>query len=858
MSSHTDIDDIVAKSGASREPDSSIISGLISCVAIIWSLFQIWVSSPFQFNVAASTGWDFILFNEMQIKYLHLSFGVFIVLLTFPAYEKSPKNFIPIQDWVIAGLSLFSILYLYFCYHDIALRLGRPSDLDIVASLIGLALLLEAARRSVGTAMVAIAVTFILFCHFGEFMPEILAHKNVSLSSISSYQWLSSEGVFGIALGVSSSFVFLYVLFGAFLEKTGAGNFFIHLSFSLLSKFTGGPAKAAVVASGLMGMISGSSIANTVTVGTFTVPLMRKMGLSAEKAGAIEVSAGINGQIMPPVMGAAAFIIAEYLSIAYTDVIKHAFLPAVLVYVALLYIVHLEALKIGLSKSDVTSSRTLFHSIIRGLLSTCLFFIFCALAYFAIQGFAMFPGLADLMYNSSIYTIVCILVVFYILVLYYQSKFPDLTEIHKSDDAGVLRTVDVLKTGLHFIIPIVILVWCLLITKLSPQLSGYWTVMFLIFTTVTQRPIKAFFRNNACVFKEFNKGCRELIDALISGAKNMTVVSVATATAGIIVGSVSVTGLGIGISSIIDEIANGSLIISLFITAIMCIILGMGMPTTACYVIVSTLMLPVLNYIMYKNAITIPGLALHLFVFYFGLMADVTPPVGLASYAAAAISGGDPIKTGFQAFLYNMRTMTLPFVFVFNPAILMYGVNDFLDVSSVIISSLIGVLAIAAGTQAYFIVRNKIYESIFLVIAGLSCLFPGVIIDYFYSPTQPVSVLDIEKTKVTNDTEIVLSIDGQDSFGQAENRLIRFRTSSEDTILNSLRSFGIDGYIQDDSFFIERSIIGSQASSKPHRISGQYTVNNIEIGRKQPSDFIVFASAFALISFIFFRQRQRN
>ncbi len=859
MSVAPDIEEIVAKSGASREPESSPVKFLISTLCIIWAVFQMWVASPMQFDLAVLISSKALLFNEMQVKYIHLSFATALIFLTFPAFSNSPKNRIPAQDWIIGIIMCCSVMYLYVLYESVMSRMGRPSDVDILVSVFGIAFLFEAARRSVGLAMASIGIIFIMFCHFGESMPDIISHKNASFAAIASHQWLSSEGVFGVALGVSSSFVFLYVLFGSFLEKTGAGNFFIHLSFSLLSRFTGGPAKAAVVASGLMGMVSGSSIANTVTVGTFTVPLMRKMGLNAEKAGAIEVSAGINGQIMPPVMGAAAFIIAEYLSIPYTEVVRHSFLPAILVYIGLLYIVHIEALKLGIGKKTQNTGQQIgfIAKIASGLLSTCLFVIFCGLCYFMIEGFAFFPGIGSLIKSTNFFVVFGFLSIIYVLVLWYQSKFADLQDVRDSSDDQFVSTFEVLRTGLHFIIPIVVLVWCLLVEGMSPQLSGYWTVMFLIFTTLTQRPIKAFFRSESNLLDSFKAGFDEFLEAMISGSKNMTVVAVATGTAGIIVGSVSLTGLGVGISSIIDEIANGSLIVSLLITAIMCIILGMGMPTTACYIIVSTLMVPVLKFIMYKNALFIPLLSLHLFVFYFGLMADVTPPVGLASYAAAAISGGNPIKTGAQAFLYNMRTMIIPFVFVFNPSILLFGVETNLDFITIITSSFLGILTIAAGTQGYFILKSKLYESLILVIGGLCFLFPNVFMDIAYKPTKNIPIESISTLNLESGKDVVLNVEGYDSIGKFDSRVVRYVNQADQPFENSLINFGITSKYHEHQLVVS-DIDYTKPAYKKWNINNNYMIKSIDISRTQPSQFIVLIVAFSMVLLVFLIQKRRT
>lgn len=336
-----DLDELATSADAGGRRPSGITKQAILAIALLWSLFQIWISSPLPYIIDI----EFLRFNGNQTRSIHLAFAILLVFLSFPRSAKSPRHYVPIADWTIAIVASFCAAYYFLDYEAISERVGAPSMQDIIVACIGVPLLLEAARRSLGPALLIIASIFLLYSFFGNYMPELIEHKGYSLSQVVNHQWVTTEGVFGIALGVSADFVFLFVLFGALLEKAGAGNYFIQLAFSLLGHFKGGPAKAAVVASGLTGVISGSSIANVVTTGTFTVPMMKRVGFSAEKAGAVEVASSVNGQIMPPVMGAAAFLMVEYVGISYFEVITHAFLPALISYMALVYIVHLEALK---------------------------------------------------------------------------------------------------------------------------------------------------------------------------------------------------------------------------------------------------------------------------------------------------------------------------------------------------------------------------------------------------------------------------------------------------------------------------------------------------------------------------------
>ena len=452
--------------------------------------------------------------------------------------------------------------------------------------------MLEATRRAIGLPLVIIAVCFLLFSYFGQYAPDIISHGGLSLKRLVGFQWFDQEAIFGIPIGVSVDFIFLFVLFGALLETAGGGKYFLDLAFAMVGKMRGGPAKAAILGSGMTGLISGSSIANTVTTGTFTIPIMKKTGFSKEKAGAIEVSSSVNGQIMPPVMGAAAFVMASFIGVTYFEVVKHAFLPAIISYIALFYISHLEALKLGLK------------------------------------------GMED-------------------------SDVPNLKKTFLS--------------GLHFLIPIFVLIYMLVFLRYTASYSIFYATITLIIVNLINRTFKQ---------ENFQEGLKtwfnETVVGFEKGALNMVGVGIAIATAGIIVGAVGSTGLSTNLIIVIETIAKDNVVILLFLTIILCLLLGMGFPTTANYVVVASLMATVLVDVGNASGFIFPLIAVHLFVFYFGLMADVTPPVGLASYAAAAISGGDPLKTGVQALWYSLRTGIFPIVFLFNHELLLIGVENYL------------------------------------------------------------------------------------------------------------------------------------------------------------------------------------
>jgi len=706
-----------AESGG-RDPSNPYLAKFILYLALVWSLFQLYVSSPL---VLEFTPW----MNADVVKRIHLMFAGFLAFLSYLPFKSSPKKYIPLTDWIMGAMLILSVGYLIYgqVWDSLAfeMRLGVPNQLDLITSIIGIVLLLEATRRSLGPPLMIVALLALTYAYFGAG-----DYGGASINKIVSHMWITTEGAFGIAIGVSATMVFLFVLFGALLEQAGAGNYFIRVAFSLMGHFKGGPAKAAVVSSAMTGMISGSSIANVVTTGTFTIPLMKKVGFSAEKAGAIEVASSTNGQLTPPIMGAAAFLMVEYVGIPFVEIIKHAFLPAVISYIALIYIVHLEALKMdmkGMIKKDEDKMNARGKWI--GALSVVIILGFLS--------FVLGP-IIDIVKNiSGEYTFSAILAligVSYVTLVYFSSKVPDLS----SDEIESLPPVGVtVKAGLHYLLPIVVLVWLLTVERLSPDLSAFWASIFMIFIVLTQKPMMDFFRGKSNIFGRVKESFLDLEIGLINGAKNMIGIGVATAVAGIIVGTVTLTGIGQVIIGLVEDVSGGNILLILLLTALISLILGMGLPTTANYIVVSSLMAPVIVSLGAANDIAIPLIAAHMFVFYFGILADDTPPVGLAAFAAAAISKGDPIKTGIQGFTYDIRTALLPFMFIFNTQLLMIGVNNTFDFVVTVVTAITGMLLFAAATQGFWFTKSRWYETILLLALTFLMFRPG----YFYDMIEP-------------------------------------------------------------------------------------------------------------------------
>ncbi len=742
--SEQELEDLVASTDSGARNPGGGVGKMIAGVALFWASFQLWIASPLPFNPFFSS---FIpVLNDTQTRSFHLAIAIFLAFMVYPAFKNSSRTKIPLADWAFGIIGAICAGYAFYAYETLAVTgaEGRADTYQLVLAGAGMLILLEATRRALGPALAVVAMVFMVYVFFGsqEFIPDVIRWKGASFAKTMGHMWLTTEGVFGIAVGVSASFVFLFVLFGSLLDKAGAGNYFIKIAFSLLGHLRGGPAKAAVVGSAMTGLISGSSIANVVTTGTFTIPLMKRVGFSAEQAGSVEVASSVNGQIMPPVMGAAAFLMVEYVGIPYVEVIKAAFLPALISYIALLYIVHLEALKQGMTAlpKPVTATKTL----IQKLLSTFIgFAVFGALCFGIYYGIGWISGA----FGDAAGTILAILVFgAYVGLVWVAAKKPDLEMDDPNSDVVELPVYDEVKTtGLQYILPIVVLVWFLMIERKSPGLSAFWAALLLIVILLTQKPLKAIFRGSGNLMEEVKSGFVDLINGMIAGSRNMIGIAIATATAGIIVGTVTLTGVGQVMAELVEFISGGNLILMLISVGILSLILGMGLPTTANYIVVSSLMAGVIVELGAANGLIVPLIAVHLFVFYFGIMADVTPPVGLASFAAAAVSGGDPIKTGFVAFFYSLRTVALPFLFIFNTDLLLIGVGLW-DGIFIFVVATFAMLLFAAGTQGYFIAKSRLWESLVLIFVAFMLFRPGFFLDIVQPPFHETDPVQIEQS----------------------------------------------------------------------------------------------------------------
>lgn len=795
-------EELIAQDVGARLP-VGLMSWIIAGLALIWSLFQLWIASPLPFSLGIG------VLNDTETRSIHLAFAILLAYLVFPAMRSSPRDRVPLADIALGLVGATVASYLFVMYQELAQRPGNLTTMDFAVACVGIPLLLEAARRALGPALAVIAIVFLAYSLAGPWMPSLLAHRGVSLHALANHQWITTEGVFGIALGVSTSFVFLFVLFGALLERAGAGHYFIQLAFSLLGHLRGGPAKAAVVASALTGVISGSSIANVVTTGTFTIPMMKRVGFSKEKAGAVEVASSVNGQIMPPVMGAAAFLMVEYVGIPYVEIIKHAFLPAAISYIALLYIVHLEALKLGMQPIGNRQPRPWLRRLTGFAFGAALISGLSMAVYYGLGWLK--PVLGD----YALPGISVLLAVAYLgLLKIAASNAPLPAEDPDKPLDELPETRAVLLSGLHFLLPVVVLVWCLMVERLSPGLSAFWGSVMLIIILLTQRPLLNWLRTDGKHdYGSFTDGVVDLREGLIAGARNMIGIGIATATAGIIVGAVSQTGVGLVLADLVEFLSMGNLLLMLILTALLSLILGMGLPTTANYIVVSSLLAPVIVTLGQQNGLIVPLIAVHLFVFYFGIMADVTPPVGLASFAAAAVSKGDPIKTGITAFYYSLRTAALPFLFIFNTDLLLIDV-DFAHGVLIFFVATIAMLIFAAATQGFFLVKSRWYESVLLLLVAFTLFRPGFWMDLLHDPYRDTAPAELVQTmgQVEAESTLRLRMEGEDAVGKLRRFTVLLPVPEGASGEDRLAKLGIQTYEQEGKILIDTVTFGSQAA----------------------------------------------
>lgn len=600
-----------------RESDkmeyTGVMAKIVAAIAIAFSIFQLYTAI-------------FGVLDAQLQRAIHLGFGMALVFLLYPSRKSWSRHKVHPIDVLLAIVGAATPAYILIEYKELVLRAGLVTDVDFIVGLIGILLVIEATRRVVGLPMVCVVLFFLAYAFLGPYMPGALAHRGLTLEQLVSHLYYTTEGIFGIPLGVSATFIFLFILFGAYLESTGLGKFFIDLANAVAGWASGGPAKVAVLSSGLMGTISGSSVANVAGTGSFTIPMMKKLGYHKNFAGAVEAAASTGGQLMPPIMGAAAFLMAEFVGVPYLEIVKAAAIPAVLYFLGVWIGVHFEA-----KRNDL-------------------------------------KGIP-------------------------RSELPKFSVILK--DRG------------HLAIPLIAIIY-LLVAGYTPMRAALFGILLSIVA--------------ACLRKSTRLTPMQIVQGLIDGAKNVLGVLVACAAAGIVIGVVTKTGVGLKLASVLIDVAGGMLLPTMFFTMITSIVLGMGVPTTANYVITSTIAAPALV------QMGVPVLAAHMFVFYFGIVADVTPPVALAAFAGSAISGGDPLRTGINASKLAIAAFIVPYVFVLAPVLLMIDATAGTLIMA-LVTAIVGMTGISASLIGFFLTKPTKLERIMLLIGGLLMLKPGMLTD---------------------------------------------------------------------------------------------------------------------------------
>jgi len=653
----------------------NVTAKVVMVVAVSLSIYQLYTA-----GITALTA--------LVQRSIHLGAILSLTFLLKPPFKEARKdrlNVWVITDWFLVAASVYCVYYICSNLTDIFERQGDWLTSDLVVSIIGTLLVLEACRRVIGVIMTGICVTGILYAYFGPYMPELIIHKGYSIERITTTLWLTTEGIFGLPIGVAATFVFVFVLFGAFLETTGGGNFFIDLAYALTGRFSGGPAKTSVVASGFMGSVSGSAVGNVVATGSFTIPMMKKVGYRPHVAGAIEAAASTGGQLMPPIMGAGAFLMAEFTNTSYLTIIKVALVPAIMYYITVLFFVHYEAKKFGLEGQP-------------------------------------------------------------------KESLP--------------RVWNVIKEGLHFIIPVAILIY-VLVANYSPMMAGFVAVMStaaasLVANTVrwavstTRLPADDPRRESLAGFslREF----KLIVNALEKGATNAIMVSVACAAAGIIVGMVTLTGMGLKFSSLVLDLSFGIKALAILLIGGASLVLGMGLPVTASYIVLATLAGPALL------DMGVPLLVSHIIVFWYSQDANVTPPVSLASFAGAGVAGANPMQTAFTSWKLAKGLYIIPLVMAYRPLLGMGETYDLFNwnVGLTMITTTLGLVAFASGLERYFLRRATWMETILFWLAaaglfwpsywadlaGLAALVAVVLLQKFYTPKNASTPVAEAKTPV--------------------------------------------------------------------------------------------------------------
>ncbi len=689
---------------------------IVKIIAISFSIFQFYTIG-------------FGLFPPQIQRPIHVGFAMVLIFLLFPVTKKAPKNKIPVYDIILSIIVAVVFLYPVIFYEQLIFRPALPTLLDLIVAGTAVILILEGTRRATGFPLMLIALLFVLYAIFGKNMPGLFAHRGYSFASVVDHLFYTLDGIFGIPVSVSTKFVYAFILFGALAEKTGVSALIVNLARIMAGRAPGGPAKISVITSAALGTVSGSSVANVVTDGVFNIPLMKKTGYKDYFAGAVEAAASTGGQIMPPVMGAAAFIMTEFIGVPYVRIIWAAVVPALLYFLGVYFSLHFEAKRLklrGLRKDEIPNLKDELTK--RGYILTP----FIILVYKLIAGYTVM--------DAAFTSIISVILISF------------LGEMAKTVTRDFDEKIKILFLYVSIYIPLIFFLILFFSSVIDIIPLFFLTILlsiilcFLVFRIKSSQNYK---NPNIEVIKRigivFKNTILLTIDGFEEGAYTSLSVVAACASAGYIAGMSTLTGLALRFANAVVTLASGlknwlnsifssilpiiqiksAMSFTLLFTAIACLILGMGIPTTGNYIIMAIITAPALAPFLTQYDLTASMLIAHMFVFYYGILADLTPPVALAAYAASGIAGSEPFKTGFTSFRLALAGFLVPFVFVYNPILL--GVNFVLSEAILAyITAIIGIIFLGASNIGYFIIKLNFYERILLFIAAILLITPGL------------------------------------------------------------------------------------------------------------------------------------
>lgn len=844
-----------------RQPRARMSKWIIFGTAVVWALFQLWSVLPFQYDLiiwfnglsleytlsGASHVITLTVLNDMQVRSVHLAFAIFLAFMIYPAARYSPRSVVPFWDIIFALVGAFCAGYLYIFFDEISANVGILTTRDVIAAVFGLLLLLEATRRAVGLPMVAIVLACIGYALL--FKNGVMQTNDASIGStfiqILHQQWLTDQGVFGLPLGVSSSFVFMFVLFGVLIERTGINAYFLSLAYAFSHRLKCATAKYAVLSSGMLGLVSGSSIASTVASGSTSIPLLKKEGCDADHAAAITVIASTYCQLIPPVMGAAAFILLEFAGISFHTLIVTLTLPALLTYVLLLTLIHSETHRSQSMRND-TTDQFIRYPLVGGLILLLSFVLLVSGCYWLLT-------VVDGVLNSNNHALPMVLIftLLYIALAAVAVRSPQPSAL-LGQWAAIrrLHLRHVVFSGLHYLLPVLILLWCLVDMHYSPALSAFWGSVASIIIIFTQQPLMDMFHKRPVfVRKSFSTGLMDTARSMINGSRFMIGIAVATAAAGIITGTLALTGVQQSFIQTISFWAGDSILLIILITAFGALVLGSCLPTTANFIVIASMFAGAIQIVAANAGVELPAVVILVFIFYLAIMADVTPPMGVACSAAAALSGGNPFNIALRALRYGAFTLIIPVLIIFNPNLIWLDVPTLPERLGITLVSVLGIVSLIAGLRHYFITHIRWWESALLVFIGLMLLLPVQIGALIYPPYQHIAPQDIAKELSTLKAEQHMRLTFTGENGRGGPRTVQADIFPQKDVSGEklLDKFGVSLQAAENGT-VTVSDVAFNSPAEQLDIEFDYVVSAAEITREPLENSKIYFAALVLLA----------